>query len=181
MKMLLFGLSLLITSGCTVLPKAETYAVHDFGFALSASDSSQTSQAQINVIAPDWLADNRIRYRLLYSEPTQVRFYTLDRWIAPPNDLIEQLLLTKLSNQTWPLTIQLQSFEQQFNLPGHDEAVMTFQAISFAGSSENPTSEKDFFLKENCPTADAKGAVTAFSRLTPRAADEIMRWLNQSN
>ncbi len=181
MKPLLTGLILLIAGGCTVFPKVEPSAVHDFGFPLPNSENNPLPQAQVNVEAPEWLADTRIRYRLLYASPTQVRFYSLDHWIAPPNELFEQMLAT--SNKTWPsaFIVQIQSFEQQFDAPSHAKAVIRFSVVSSSGSHENKILKKDFFLQETCPTADAKGAVTGFSILAKKAVDEIASWLDTAN
>jgi cholesterol transport system auxiliary component len=181
MKLLLTGLIFLIAGGCSVFPKVEPSAEHDFGFPLSGAEKNQLSQAQVNVVTPEWLADTRIRYRLLYASPTQVRFYSLDRWIAPPNELFEQMLTT--SNKTWPsaYTVQIQSFEQQFDAPGSAKAVIRFSVVSSSDSRENKILKKDFFLQETCPTADAKGAVTGFSILAKKALDEIASWLDTAN
>ncbi|MGZ8200191.1 MAG: ABC-type transport auxiliary lipoprotein family protein, partial [Methylosarcina sp.] len=70
----------LFFTGCTLTPQQP--AVHDFGASHAEPYNKLVTRPDISVEAPKWLQDNRIRYRLLYAEPTRVRFYTMDRWIA---------------------------------------------------------------------------------------------------
>jgi cholesterol transport system auxiliary component len=138
MKTLMTGLSLigslsliLAVSSCSILPKAQPSAVHDLGYLNSNTPSeitTLTQQSPISVEAPKWLSDNRIRYRLLYADPTQVRFYSLDRWIAPPPELFEQLLNASGKQWAHPLSIRLDAFEQQFDSPGRAKVIIRFTA-----------------------------------------------------
>ncbi|MFZ2407812.1 MAG: hypothetical protein WAW41_21995, partial [Methylobacter sp.] len=83
MRYLLIGWLVFFSAGCSVT--AQQPALHDFG--LPAPAEIHQDKASVSVNAPTWLWDNRIRYRLLFASPSQVRFYGLDRWIAPPPEL----------------------------------------------------------------------------------------------
>ena len=88
MKYLSIGLLLFSTvlsgTGCSISSRQP--AMHDFGLPVSTSTykSKRGNNPVINVDAPTWLWEDRIRYRLLYAAPTRVGFYTLDLWVAPP-------------------------------------------------------------------------------------------------
>lgn len=176
----LYSLSIALFLGsCTILPEIQPVAIHDFGFTFYKPGNSDLAPTQVSVEAPEWLADTRIRYRLLYAEPTQVRYYSLDQWIAPPNELFEQLLSTHTSGLPKLLAIQIQGFEQQFDAPGRAKALMRFSAVASSENSGDKLLKKDFVLQQPCPTADAKGAVTGFSILARNAVDQIQLWLKE--
>lgn len=189
MKVLMTGLALigsliLAVSSCTILPKVQPSAVHDFGYPYTNTPSETATlpqQSAVTVEAPKWLSDNRIRYRLLYSTPTQVRFYTLDRWIAPPSELFEQLLNN--SGKRWPksVTIQLQVFEQQFDSADKAKVAMHFSAATMPDDKRHKSRTRNFNLQLPCPTPDAKGAVSSFTLLTKQAVDKIQSWLVEAN
>jgi cholesterol transport system auxiliary component len=189
MKALMTGLALigcliLAVSSCTILPKAQPSAVHDFGYPNShalSEISTPTQQTPITVEAPKWLSDNRIRYRLLYADPTQVRFYSLDRWIAPPPELFEPLLNASTKQWPKPITIQLDVFEQQFDSPDKAKVVMHFSATTTPDDKQHKSRTRNFKLQLPCLTSDAKGAVTGFNLLTKQAVDKLQAWLMEAN
>jgi len=92
MRIFLIALSALLGSACST--PAKQPAVHDFGLPVYSKSGVKSN---ISVNAPKWLQDNRIRYRLLYSSPTEIRFYTLDRWMRRrPNYLSNNCLPVKI-------------------------------------------------------------------------------------
>ena len=184
LALLPLGVLLLSTSSCIFLPSTPS-AVHDFGYPYtnvpSETTSSPQQQSPITVDAPKWLSDNRIRYRLLYSTPTQVRFYSLDRWIAAPSELFEQLLRNNGKQQTSPVTIQLQVFEQQFETLNKAKVVMHFTVTSTLDDKHPQPRTRDFNLQLPCPTPDAKGAVSGFTVLTKQAVEKTQTWVATQN
>lgn len=177
MKHLLIAITLL-ASGCNILPKAAD--VHDFGLTSQSTAVGQTrltSSPPVNVEAPKWLNDNRIRYRLLYASPTQVRYYMRDKWLASPPELFAQLLNSGNLIAHSPITVTLLAFEQQFTAPNQAHVSMRFTVSGGAEFKKN-TDKQDFSLTLPCPTPDAKGAVAAFSTITRTAVDKINNWLS---
>ncbi|WP_411727907.1 hypothetical protein [Methyloglobulus sp.] len=182
--LLMLGLFILSASSCSILPQSLPPAVHDFGYVTSDSPSeisTSAPQSLITVAAPKWLADNRIRYRLLYATPTQVRFYSLDRWIASPPELFEQMLNNSGKQWLAPITIKLHVFEQQFDTANQAKVVMHFTASTIPDDNKHKANKRDFHLQFPCPTPDAKGAVTGFTHLTKQAVDKIQAWLMETN
>ena len=181
MKHLLNGLllfsMLLSGSGCTHLSRQP--ALHDFGLPVSTSayKSELANKPAITVDAPTWLWDNRIRYRLLYSSPTQVGFYALDLWIASPPELFEQLLISSGKTRNYSLIIRLQEFEQQFDAPDRARVVLRFSVEAYFGDNNKKAGTQEFYLERSTATPDAAGAVSGFADLTRQATDRIRVWL----
>ena len=169
---------LLLVAGCSISTKQT--ALHDFGLPASISadkSSRQDNKQAITVDAPSWLWDNRIRYRLLYSSPTQVGFYALDLWIASPPELFEQLLIASVKTRNYALNIRLHDFEQQFVAPDRANVVLRFSAEAYSGRNKEKIGLQEFYLELPTATANAAGAVSGFADLTRQAADRIETWL----
>jgi cholesterol transport system auxiliary component len=153
--------------------------MHDFGYPYVNTQpeaSIAPQQANVTVEAPKWLDDNHIHYRLLYATPTQVRAYALDRWIASPSELFEQLLNNSSKQWPTPMAIKLQVFEQQFDAPNQAKVVMHFTAATLPEDNKQHLLKKDFHLQLPCPTPDANGAVTGFNLLIKDALEKIQTW-----
>jgi cholesterol transport system auxiliary component len=175
---------ILSISSCSFLTSPPS-AVHDLGYPYinvpSENATLPPQQQPVTVDAPRWLSDTRIRYRLLYATPTQVRFYALDRWIAPPSELLEQLLNNSEKPWPTPVNIKLQVYEQQFNNAEKAKVVMHFTATTLPSDNKQLAHKQEFNLQLPCPTPDAKGAVTAFNVLTKQAVDKVQAWAIGSN
>jgi cholesterol transport system auxiliary component len=171
----------LIVAGCGIISTPQPTSMHDFGLLNSSPSSKLTKltnqQPSISVEAPKWLMDNRIHYRLLYSNPTQVRFYALDRWIAPPSELFEQLLRANGKGWFLPIIVRLNVFEQQFVSSTQAKVVMQFTVTTNQDEKNHQAINQDFHLQIPCPTPDAKGAVTGFTYVTKEASEKISAWL----
>jgi cholesterol transport system auxiliary component len=166
-----------ISASCSIAPKQQQAALHDFGALYSRHDSGQSTKPAVTVTAPKWLWDNRIRYRLLYAAPTQVRFYALDRWIAAPPELLEQQLADDTKSLDYLLNIRLLDFEQQFESSDRARVVMRFYLEAYAPDNKVLLGAQEFHLEQATQTPDASGAVTAFAELVRQAEDRMQAWL----
>lgn len=164
----------LSVSACSVPLKEPT--THDFG---SFPGTAYADKPDITVKAPKWLWENRIHYRQLYSEPTSVKSYTQDTWIAPPPELFAQQLMSTADTQHYALKIQLLDFEQQFDAPQQSSVVMRFNAQALSEDGKDVVSTKTVSLKLPAPSPDAAGAVTGFANITQQAVHEINVWIEQ--
>jgi len=171
MRILLIVGFALFSIACSVTGKRP--ALHDFAVPLSAAD--QQGRAWVSVNAPTWLWDNRIRYRLLFAQSSQIMFYGLDRWIAAPPELFEQLLNVSGKVQDYNVIIRLQDFEQQFEAPDRARVVLRFTAEAYAGNDKVGT--QAFYLQQPTKTPDAAGAISGFTDLAQQAGEKIQRWL----
>jgi cholesterol transport system auxiliary component len=177
MKIALCLIAPVLLTACNLLPKPA--AVHDFGInSQPPAPISHRDQPVISVGAPKWLFDSRIRYRLVYAEPSLIRFYALDRWLAPPPELLEQFLAASDLPDHKPVQIYLQEFEQQFSAPDQAKVVMRFR-LSVPSAAGQPEKSQEFRLQQVCPSANAKGAISAFTVLAQQATVTIKQWLQQ--
>ena len=173
MRYLLIVCLVFFSAGCDIIVKQP--ALHDFG--LPKARPNDQGKAAVNVNAPTWLWDNRIRYRLLFSSPSQVRFYGLDRWIASPPELFEQLLASSGKIQDWSLIIQLQDFEQKFDAPDQARVVLHFSVEAYSVNNKQKAVTQTFYLEQPSKTPDAAGAINGFTHLTQQAVERIQVWL----
>jgi cholesterol transport system auxiliary component len=170
---------LLFAAGILLLGCSETArvpALHDFGVGpLPPPASPQNAAAgEVRVVAPKWLSDNRIRYRLLYDQPTRVRFYNLDQWIAPPPELLRLHFSSAPRNPNYSLVIHLVNFEQQFEAPGKAAVLMRFSVEALAADSKKKASSREFVLRSGQVSPDAQGAVQGFAELAERARQQVL-------
>lgn len=150
-------------------------AMHDFGPS-PASNATDAATA-LAVDAPPWLRDERMRYRLLYEDPTLVRFYTLDTWLAPPPLLLSQWLRVAVDDAKYRLKLTLTDFEQSFDSPASAKVLVVIHA-SAESNSGKPSVERAFRYTRDCPSADADGAVSAFAAAVNDARADIQLWAN---
>jgi cholesterol transport system auxiliary component len=173
MRYLLIGGLVLFSVGCSVTAKQP--ALHDFGVPVSTVVNQ--GKVSVSVNAPTWLWDNRIRYRLLFSSPSQVRFYGLDRWIASPPEMFEQLLtFNNVKERDYVLVIRLQDFEQQFDTPDRSRVVMRF-SVEASSDNKQKTNSQEFYLEQASKTPDAVGAIAGFIDLARNASGKIQDWI----
>ncbi len=167
-KQLLIVWLIMISSACSITTKQ--IALHDFG-----RFTRTQGKMSIDVNAPSWLWDNRIRYRLLYATPSEIKFYGLDRWIAAPPELFEQLLAFKGKAQDCIVRLYLQDFEQQFDAPDRSRVILHFSVEAYAVKDKLDTQE--FYLETVTKTPDAAGAISGFTDLVQQANEKIQPWL----
>ena len=170
---------LLAAAGCGVLPQREPPpALHDLGpRPHHSTEQVTTAWSSVTVDAPEWLQDEQIRYRLLYADPTRMRFYTRDRWLAAPSALLAQRWSAVGDPHGYRLHIGLMDFEQLFDRPGNARAILRFRATAELPDSHQPVAERVFQFTRATPSADAAGAVTAFAALVDEAATSVEAWL----
>jgi len=174
MRCLLIGWLVFLSAGCSVTVKQPV--LHDFG--VSVSTAAQQSKASVSINAPTWLWDNRIRYRLLFSSPSQVRFYGLDRWIASPPEMFEQLLNLSGKARDYALIIRFQDFEQQFDAPDRARVVLRFSVEAYADNNKQKIGMQEFYLQQPTQTPDAAGAISGFIDLVHKATERIQDWVS---
>lgn len=168
----------LLGNGCSLgRPEASPPVVHDFGPEPVAESRDGAGWSVASIDAPAWLQDDRIRYRLLYADPSQVRHYSRDRWAAPPPHLLAQRLDLAGGGGEFRLRVEVHVFEQVFDAPDRARAVLNLNVTAYRPDSAQPAAERRFRFDEPTAGADGPGAVTAFTHLAGRAVEEIRAWL----
>lgn len=179
------GAVMSVTTACGVFPDRPAQpAVHDFGLAegfssVSSSRAMALVWSNVTVTAPAWLQNENICYRLLYADPTRVRYYARDRWLAAPNALLAHRLSMAGGGGGWRLRIELLEFEQIFDSPQNARVILTFHALAQRSAEEDAVAEKIFRFSLPSPTADAQGAVTASVGLVDEAVKSLQNWATE--
>lgn len=169
----LMAMALMATvSACSVGPNRGSPVRHDLG-PMAISTAQHTA---VTLDAPVWLWDERIRYRLLYKDPTIIRYYNLDRWEAPLPTLLERRL-TLNGRQPFAVQIKLTQFEQQFETSNQARVILSLMVSAFAARDYRPIASRSFDLSQYTVSPDAAGAVAGFIALSEQAKAGIQAWL----
>jgi cholesterol transport system auxiliary component len=171
MKHCLLIFILLLNTACSLTTAKTESARHDFGI----TTASTFKPTDISITTADWLNNDCIHYRLLYASPTQLSCYSLDKWIAPPTELLKQRLSHSLSTK-YRLTVELVEFEQQFDSPNNAKVVLQLIVHAYKGQAEQPIATQSFHFQQTT-APNATGAVTGFTNLIRQASDKIQTWL----
>ncbi|MGR9051302.1 MAG: ABC-type transport auxiliary lipoprotein family protein [Gammaproteobacteria bacterium] len=174
-------LVLTATAGCSFDGSRAKVSLHDLGPVTSAASEVEGNSApKIKVSTPRWLADAKLYYRRLFKEPTILKSYSLDRWIAPPDELLERRFsLIEGKMQDMSVKIRLIEFEQQFEAPTRARCSFSFYAEASLSGGDKILGQRFFSYRLDNPTPDAAGAVASFADLSNRAADDLTQWLNE--
>jgi cholesterol transport system auxiliary component len=179
------GLALAFAAnGCSIVPpRAAPPLRHDFGPlppVAVASDRAAPRRALTvgEVSAPTWLDSDAIRYRLLYAEPTLVRRYGVNRWLAQPADLVKLRLQAILAakdatSDRARLDLRLIRFEQVFDSPHRASAVI--EVTARLRSHGDVLAETEFKSVVHC-TPNVDGAVDGLARAATVAMERVRDW-----
>ena len=170
------GLLMLLT-GCSILPRSPSppIALHDFGSGGQAVDSP-AAWSTVTVEAPEWLKDEHIRYRLMHDDPTRIRFYSRDRWLAAPPSLLAHRLSLASGGGRYRLKIALLELEQVFAQSQNTRVVLSFRATADLPEPGTIAVERVFRFDRTTPSADAAGAVSAFAGVIEEATRALTAW-----
>lgn len=167
---------LFIAGGCSVLPeRMPPSALHDLGPV--GAKEARLPVNPVSVAAPEWLASDRIYYRLSYADPTQVLFYNQDRWLAPPAELLMQYVKLDVK-KGGELKITLLNFEQIFDQPSSARVFVRVRVSLLSAQRGEAAHEQEFVFTHPCTHSDAKGAVAAYSALVSMIQQVIQGWLD---
>ena len=177
------GLALGACSGLPQRPIAP--AIYDLGLAGAVSPAPAVLPSQIEVRAPSWLATSAMQYRLEYRQPAQRQVFAESRWVAPPAEMLQRLLLQALSAPSSSsggcrLRLEVDEFTQAFESPDASTAVIVARSEFLPPRGENALARRMFEVREPASSADAKGGVTAFRKAGERLTIEVAGWMADS-
>jgi len=175
-----------LTAGCSLWPAQPLLAqVHDFG-PLPAVDHDEGSNVRVDaVVAPTWLSNDSIHYRLLYNDPTALRQYADHRWVAPPAELLTARLQYLLSQhpardrnvqEGYTISATLFEFEQDFG-SAHAAYVRLTLEISLRRSGDGHIIAQHRFVMTQPATPNVQGAITGLAQLADGAATVAVEWV----
>lgn len=182
----------LLLGACGALPPPTVPpSLHDFGLPSVAQRATATATAPVvdivveAVSAPSWLADTQIHYRLLYDEPTHLRAYAQNQWVAPPAELLRQRLQLAFDpagsgaanaarQSRVRLRLQLLDFEQVFE--SASSASVTLQAFASMRAADNQVLAEHLFNVTVAASPDVQGALHGSTEAAERLGNQIVRW-----
>jgi cholesterol transport system auxiliary component len=189
-------LSLVVLSACsferpaTVLP-----TTYDFGPPPTYSRSNAAITGTVLVppiLAPAWMDDTGIVYRLLYEDGARPQIYAMSRWAAEPASLITDRLRSRFAaassgvvtpgfsvRSDYTLRIELEDFSQRFNAPAESRALLRARASLF-GTVDRQLLAQRVFNIERPAGANAPSAVKALTEATDAFLDELVQWTAQN-
>lgn len=208
MKKIAFITAVLLISGCTVIPQPKmTTAVYNLTATEATEAVHQdisekprpTRQLEklskkiliTNITAPLWLDNRSIHYRLNYHDAAQTYTYATSRWSSPPAFLLTHKLKQQIGAVTdhliikdssmaiaeYELHIELEEFSQIFDTLTDSHVIIRFRA-SLVSNAHRLIAQKTFSSNQAAPTADAVGAVNAFSAASNQLIVDLTSWLN---
>lgn len=142
---------------------------------------------------PSWLDNGDMLYRLDYAGDGQLHAYANSRWSAPPLQLFEQRLKTRLAeagvrvlsatdgaqNVNYTLHVDAEDFTESFNRADHAGARVALRVSLFDG--RKLAAQTTVQQQADAPSADAAGGAHALSHASDAAIADIMRWLVSLN
>lgn len=180
--------AVLLLSGCAgAIRNQAPRAYHDLGEVrqgLGRSARPTFPLRNLDVVAPSWLDNTAMQYRLAYDSDTRRRNYTESRWVAPPPDLVQQALrrMVVASGTEVPaggcrLRVDLDEFVQVFEAPAQSETRLEARAVLLAPRTERLLARKGFRIREAGAGADAAGGAKAHAAGVRQLAVELRDWL----
>jgi cholesterol transport system auxiliary component len=182
--LLLASAAAFVLSACALSGnKGTAPALFDLGPIQAKAATPMPDLQLTEIIAPPWLASSGIAYRLLYQNEFQTQFYRDSRWAAPPAALLGERLRQKIaqgsggaSSKPVVLRMELVEFEQRFSSPMLSEVRVGLRARLGEGGGNAGSSTQTFELVKASPSADAAGAVRAFSDASDEILNQVLAW-----
>lgn len=182
----IFLLAVATLGGCFSQSRTTEPALYDLGLAggeapVAAKASTQAADIRVRAIAPSWLDDTAMYYRLAYEDPLRTQTYAYARWVAPPAELIEQRFRQRLAeggaaraagSTTTVIQVELEQFVQVFETQERSFGLVTVN-VRLSGATSD---EASFSEQVPAPTADAAGGVRALADATDKLVARIVDW-----
>lgn len=180
---------LLTLTGCAdLLPnrRPPPAVPHDLGWLPAPTAITLEEIPVVAVESPPWLDEPALRYRQAGSDPTALRRYSDDYWVAPPRELLldrlQQYLLAsrhvaaRPNSPRYRLEVRLLRFEQEQN-GLHSEAIVSLQALLLDPRYRRQFASPAITARIDSPSPGAAGAVRGLGRATDQAITELLVWV----
>lgn len=187
--------------GCSALQPKPRAMVYDFGPG-PVSTVATTRMAPLPALvladahASAALDSNAVLYRLAYSDPQQLRPYTLARWSMTPAQLVQQRLREHLGQHqpvlnaalglaadkpALVLHLELDEFSQLFETAERSSGLVRVRAtVGKSGQGvERLVAQRSFVVQRPAASADAPGGVRALTEAADVVIAEIALWVRQ--
>jgi cholesterol transport system auxiliary component len=185
--------AVMVASCALTAPSQEPPASYDLGPLPSHEPASPALPVTVllpDIVAPSWLDSQGIAYRLAYDEPARVRSYAHSRWKAPPAALLSQRMRARFAAATergvvtgadgarasYMIRVDLEDFCQTFSAPNASQVTVRARASVVNIRQRKLIAQRVFSVDRTAPSADARGAVTAFAEAGNVLVEELLQW-----
>lgn len=186
----------LLLAGCASGGKGPSgNTLYDFGSSAPAADPAGVNRAAavpalvITDVTGNAAFDNeRMFYRLNYSDPLQARSYANSRWSSTPLQMLTQrfksrvaqagvkvLSATDASAGVPLLRIDLDDFTHTFDSTSQSYGQLVLRASLFQGHTL--VDQRTFSRKANAASADAAGGARALAQAADAVSADMIGWL----
>lgn len=187
----------LLLAGCASGGKGPSgNTLYDFGSPAPGADpapangvASAVPAVVITDVTGNAAFDNeRMFYRLNYSDPLQARSYANSRWSSTPLQMLTQrfksrmaqagvkvLSATDASNGVPLLRIDLDDFTHTFDSATQSYGQLVLRASLFQGHTL--VDQRTFSCKTNAASADAAGGARALAQAADAVSADMIGWL----
>lgn len=162
---------------------AAAATVADQPVATATRPSLQLSLSDIET--PSWLATSAMQYRLSYVTAGQRLAFAESRWVAPPAELLAQvlrsspLLAGRPGAESCRLHLRLDELIQVFSAPDSSQVLieMTAMLLDKPSGASRVLAERTF-RQVRMAGGDAQSGVAAFAVATRELRTNLELWLN---
>ena len=193
-------LAIVLLTGCAT-PRAQApAAVYDFGAQRLAAGlvpgylDDKRLRASIwvpDVLAPVWLDNTAILYRLAYHDLAQVYAYGSSRWAATPAILLTQRIRSRIAmvndagvisaaegaRTNYMLRLELEEFSQIFDTTDSSRAVIRLRASLIDRRTRLLLSQRNFSIEQPSLAPNASGGVRALTEASDNLIGSLIGWL----
>lgn len=190
----LVALSALLASACaSEHPLPVEYDLEGNFVPAAVAPRFKATLAVSPIQAPSWLRTTALAYRLDYEPAAPPRAYSLERWTAPPSELLTLQLRERIAAindgftldrlpadaDGYRLAVTLEDFIQAFPSPGRSRCVVTLSASLFQ-QGHRVIAQRTFRAERPAPSPNAIGAVQGLVVATDADLDDLLTWLGSS-
>lgn len=184
MKRLLGLLAVLSLAACGGNVRTTEAVRYDFGQVSGGAVPMPLPLAAVNVRTASWLAGTAMHFRLAYAEPLRRQTYAESRWVAPPGELLANLLQRRLASvATAPgaagcrLQLVVDEMEQRFSDTHGSQAIIELTAQLYPARGSDVLVRRALRSERPAATPDARGGAAATRDAALALGDELAAWL----
>jgi cholesterol transport system auxiliary component len=143
-----------------------------------------------DALAPVWLDNTAILYRLAYRDLAQVYAYASSRWAATPAMLLTQRIRSRVAmvndagvvsategaRTDYMLRLEVEEFTQIFDTTDHSRGVVKLRASLIDRRTRLLLSQRNFSIEQSA-APNASGAVRALTEASDNLIGSLIGWL----
>lgn len=195
LKKLILLLAILPLAGCfkpVSLPSVHTYSVNTSSDQRISRYPNLVSIQVLNPTSASYYISNKMYYQL---KPHNLQSFTVNRWLAPPNQMLLPLITQSLINSNYyhaviaaPSSVQtryrldtrLIDFYQDFTT-NPSQMIISLQTTLINNQTGKIVASKEFRATAPAPSNDPYGGVIAANAATQEILAEVVRFVTSNS